>query len=116
MKFLASALLVTLLAANAGCMLLVGGATYDAPVFVEGVLAETGQSVCSIRFVSARTGVARSTQNVAAGLFKTSFVMSLGDTLTDFHAELSCGGPWVTVGPDDAFSHGQHVSLGRVGV
>ena len=91
------------------------GGTYDAPVFVEGDLVKTEQSACSIRFVSARTGLARSTQNVAAGPFKTSFVINPGDALTDFHAELSCGGPWLTVGPPDAFSHGQHVSLGRIG-
>jgi len=95
---------------------MVAGGTFDAPVFVEGVLAGTEQNTCLVRFVSARTGVARSTQNVTAGPFKTTFVINLGDTLTDFHAELTCGGPWVTVGPPDAFSHGQHVSLGRIGV
>lgn len=115
MKVLASTLLVILLATNGGCMLLLGG-TVDAPVFVEGVLAEAEQPACSIRFVSARTGVVRSTQNVAAGPFKTSFVINLGDTVSDFHAELSCGGPWVTVGPPDAFGHGQLVSLGRISV
>jgi len=91
------------------------GGTYDAPVFVEGDLVKTEQSACSIRFVSARTGVAHSTQTVAPGAFKNSFVVNLGEKLTDFHAELSCGGPWLTVGPPDAFSHGQHVYLGRIG-
>ena len=112
MNVLKSLLVTSLLLSNTGCMLLLGGGTYDMPVFVEGELVSPGQNDCSIRFLSARTGRTHSTQTIKPGPFKTSFVINPGDKVADFRAELACGGPWVAIGATDAFSHGQHVALG----
>jgi hypothetical protein len=88
--------------------------TADAYVKVNGELAP-GTKPCAIRFASERLNLTRGEHNIAPGSFSVSFLFHYGEKLSDFRAELSCGGSeWRYVGPSDAFLKGSPVELGVV--
>ena len=109
------ALVVLTAAATASCVAGLGG-TVDVHVRVSGTLQANPSDNCSIRFVSSRTGLVRSTQ-VISGKFVAGLMLHSNDALSDFRAELSCNGvPWHVVGPADAFRNGAPIDLGSIGL
>ena len=111
MNSLRISILALATASLSGCVLFMG--TADAYVSVTGELAPGARS-CSIRFVSKRSETSRGEQRIDAGAFRVSFLYHYGEKLSDFAAQLSCGGSeWRYVGPPGAFLKGP-VDLGII--